>query len=96
MQGWYNGKDVLAPTAISKRMRDVRHPLLTPRGCLMSNTVGFLLILTCTIVGGALGDALAGEDGALAGFVAGGVFAIFVPYRRWLLRWWEELSRRGE
>lgn len=60
----------------------------------MSNVVGFLVFLILSVFGGLLGSVFGGESGAQVGFVAFGLFALLVPYRRWILRWWMEWQRR--
>lgn len=70
-----------------------RPPINTPMGCFMSNTVGSLIFILAATAGGFIGSALGGENGALTGFVGLGFLSLFTPWRRWVLRWWQEWER---
>ena len=66
-----------------------RPPIGTPEGCFLSNTVGGIFFLTALLVGGVVGSALDGENGARIGGLVFGLLTIGTPWRRWLLRWWQ-------
>lgn len=66
-----------------------RPPITTPEGCFLSYTMRSVFFVLALLIGGTVGSAIGGEQGALIGFVSLGILSMWTPWRRYVLRWWQ-------
>ncbi|MBI4499016.1 MAG: hypothetical protein HY689_14080 [Chloroflexi bacterium] len=70
-----------------------RPPITTPLGCFLSSTAGSVFFILAITIGALVGSMVGGEQGTVVGFVGLGFLSVFTPWRRWLVRWWQEWER---
>ena len=71
-----------------------RRPTLL--GCLVENVRNFTLFLAFAIIGGFIGQTIDPQNGMRVGFVAGGLLAFLLPWRRWWRQWLERRFKNKE
>lgn len=64
-------------------------------GCLLGNLISFLGIISLAILGAQIGFLVGGGgESTRIGFIVGGVFGLFMPWRRWLSRIIDLMGRK--